>query len=144
MNSKYYKVPQSRERIFWIGIRKDLKVIPTFPTPSMDLITVREAFKGIKNKTFYKRGVSDRQKQDRLHWEKPAAVLIKVAGSIRSSCVVHPGEDRHLTIEEAKRICSFPDDFQLTGSFSEQWARLGNAVMPNQMKAIATHIYGQI
>jgi DNA (cytosine-5)-methyltransferase 1 len=54
--------------------------------------------------------------------------------------VVHPEEDRHLTIEEAKRLCSFPDDFKLIGSFSEQWARLGNAVMPNQMKAIALHL----
>lgn len=140
MNTKYYQVPQSRERLIYIGLRKDLQKEPMFPTPSNRIITIREAFGGIDNKTFYNGKISERQKQDRLSWERPAPALIKVANSIRSSCVVHPEEDRHLTIEEAKRICSFPDDFKLTGSFNEQWARLGNAVMPNFMKAIALSI----
>ena len=144
LNAKYYNVPQDRERLFWIGLKKDLGIIPTFPTPSMDTISVRKAFENLENKTYHKGKISNRQKQDRLHWERPATVLIKVANSIRSSCVIHPKEDRHLTIEEAKRLCSFPDDFKLTGSFSEQWARLGNAVMPNMMKAIAKEIYGKI
>ena len=37
---------------------------------------------------------------------------------------------RHLTIQEVKRLCSFPDDYVLDGSFGKQWARLGNAVPP--------------
>jgi DNA (cytosine-5)-methyltransferase 1 len=37
---------------------------------------------------------------------------------------------RHLTIQEVKRLCSFPDDYVLDGSFAKQWARLGNAVPP--------------
>ena len=140
MNTKYYQVPQSRERIIYLGVRNDLEKMPRFPTPSTNLITVREALRGVGNKTFHKGTVSNRQLEDRLSWERPAPVLVKVANSIRSSCVVHPEENRHLTIEEAKRLCSFPDDFLLTGSFSSQWARLGNAVMPNFMKAIALEV----
>ena len=149
MNTKYYQVPQSRERLIYIGVRNDLKIEPKFPKPSQNLITVREALKNVKNKTFYKGKISERQKQDRVFWDKPASTILKVVNSIRGSCVVHPEDNRHLTIEEAKRICSFPDNFQFIGSFSEQWARVGNAVMPNFMKAIAENIkinilYGKI
>lgn len=53
-------------------------------------------------------------------------------------------EIRKLTIPEAKRIGSFPDDFKLTGTFHEKWARIGNSVPPNLMYAIAEHIRKQI
>ena len=140
LDSKYYGVPQSRKRLFFIGIRKDLGIEPSFPEPNLNLINVREAFKNVENKTFNKCKISKRQMEDRISWETPSPTVVRVANSIRSSCVVHPEEDRHLTIEEAKRLCSFPDDFKLIGSFTEQWARLGNAVMPNQMKAIAENL----
>jgi DNA (cytosine-5)-methyltransferase 1 len=44
---------------------------------------------------------------------------------------------RKLTIAELKRLCSFPDDFVLIGTYSQQWERLGNSVPPLMMKAIA-------
>lgn len=37
---------------------------------------------------------------------------------------------RILTIDEVKRIQSFPDDFQLHGTIEKQWRQLGNAVPP--------------
>lgn len=140
MNAKYYQVPQSRERLIYIGVRNDLGIEPSFPIPSVNLISVKKAFENVENKTFYKGKVSKRQIEDRVSFDCPSPVMVKVANSIRSSCVVHPKEDRHLTIEEAKRLCSFPDNFILTGSFSEKWSRLGNAVMPNMMKSIALNI----
>jgi DNA (cytosine-5)-methyltransferase 1 len=47
---------------------------------------------------------------------------------------------RHLTIPEVKRLCSFPDDYVLDGSFGKQWARLGNAVPPMMAYHIARAI----
>ena len=47
---------------------------------------------------------------------------------------------RKLTIAELRRICAFPDDFILTGSYAQQWERLGNAVPPVMMYYIATAI----
>lgn len=47
---------------------------------------------------------------------------------------------RKFTIAELKRICAFPDDFQLTGSYAQQWERLGNAVPPIMMQHIAQAI----
>lgn len=49
-------------------------------------------------------------------------------------------EKRKFTIAELKRICAFPDDFILTGSYAQQWERLGNSVPPVMMMHIATAI----
>ena len=46
-------------------------------------------------------------------------------------------EKRKFTIAELKRICAFPDDFVLTGTYAQQWERLGNAVPPLMMRAVA-------
>lgn len=51
---------------------------------------------------------------------------------------------RKFTIAELKRICSFPDDFILTGSFAQQWERLGRAVPPVMMKHIAACVRDNI
>jgi len=75
----------------------------------------------------------------RLDADKVSPTIVKDAGHTATG-MVHPFEIRKLTIPEIKRIGSFPDDFQLTGSFHEKWARIGNSVPPNLMLAIATHI----
>jgi DNA (cytosine-5)-methyltransferase 1 len=46
-------------------------------------------------------------------------------------------ERRKFSIAELKRICAFPDDFKLTGTYAQQWERLGRAVPPLMMRAIA-------
>jgi len=75
----------------------------------------------------------------RLRWDKPSPTVI--ATCINGSCnQIHPEEDRLLSIEELKAICSFPDDFKLIGNFRQQWKVLGNAVMPKFMEAMANHI----
>lgn len=58
--------------------------------------------------------------------------------------VCHPTEKRKFTIAELRRICSFPDDFTLCGSYAQQWERLGNSVPPLMMKAIASTIRDEI
>jgi len=51
---------------------------------------------------------------------------------------------RKFTIAELKRICGFPDDFILKGSYAQQWERLGNAVPPVMMFHIARTIRDEI
>jgi site-specific DNA-cytosine methylase len=43
---------------------------------------------------------------------------------------------RTFTIAELRRICGFPDDFELVGTRAQQWGRLGNAVMPPMYRAL--------
>lgn len=49
----------------------------------------------------------------------------------------HPKVNRHLSIGEAKRLSTFPDDFKLSLSSGQNWERIGRAVPPNLMKAIS-------
>lgn len=53
-------------------------------------------------------------------------------------------ERRKFTIDELKRICAFPDDFILRGSYAQQWERLGNSVPPVMMQHIATAVYNGV
>ncbi|HQK23792.1 MAG TPA: DNA cytosine methyltransferase [Candidatus Latescibacteria bacterium] len=45
---------------------------------------------------------------------------------------------------EVKRICAFPDDFVLVGSYAQQWERLGNAGPPVMMRHIAETIRDKV
>ena len=83
--------------------------------------------------------------------EKPCPTLTGPPGAqfsptapSSSASVVHPTERRKFTIAELKRICAFPDDFILTGSYAQQWACLGNAVPPVMMAAIVREIRDRI
>lgn len=58
--------------------------------------------------------------------------------------VCHPTERRKFSIAELRRICAFPDDFILTGSYAQQWERLGRAVPPLMMRAVAEVVRDQI
>lgn len=58
--------------------------------------------------------------------------------------VCHPVERRKFSIAELRRICAFPDDFILTGSYAQQWERLGRAVPPLMMMAVAECVRDKI
>ena len=69
--------------------------------------------------------------------EKPCPTVTGMGGNVGMASVVHPIERRKFTIAELRRICAFPDDFVLVGSYAQQWARLGNAGPPLMMMRIA-------
>jgi len=72
--------------------------------------------------------------------DEPASTIgaSGICGISASRALVDDGaSQRRLTIGEVKRLCSFPDDYELTGKYSEQWARLGNSVPPLMMAAVA-------
>lgn len=162
LNAANYGVPQARERIFYIGIRPDLDIEPVFPKPIGKPITVSQAFKDLgeneefvtssipsvvasrlpfmkpgesASKYYYKNAFFS---YVRTYWNKPSLTITKTVSTL------HPFLNRFLTIKEVKRLCSFPDDFILTGSTRKQWGQLGNAVMPLQMQAIAYTIKTEV
>ena len=49
-----------------------------------------------------------------------------------------------MTIEELKKVQSFPIDYNLEGSYNKQLERLGRSVPPLMMKAIADHLYNTV
>ncbi len=77
--------------------------------------------------------------------DEPSPTVTATAGSSPGTAgVTHPFERRKFTIKELKVICSFPADFQLTGNYDKQWERLGRAVPPLMMRAIAETLRDEI
>ena len=74
----------------------------------------------------------------------PCSTICQMNGQKGSAGNCHPTEDRKFTIAELKRITSLPDDFILTGNYSQQWERAGRMVPPVMMKHIAATIQTEI
>jgi DNA (cytosine-5)-methyltransferase 1 len=80
----------------------------------------------------------------RLSWNRPANTICQMNGKPDASANCHPSLDRKLTIAELKRVSGFPDDFELIGTFEQQWERIGRAVPPVMMMHIAKTIEREI
>jgi DNA (cytosine-5)-methyltransferase 1 len=76
--------------------------------------------------------------------EEPCPTICQSHGNPSTAGVTHPTERRKFTIAELKRICAFPDDFTLTGTYAQQWERLGRAVPSLMMRAVAEVIRDEI
>lgn len=74
----------------------------------------------------------------------PSPTLTQQGQKRGLSGVFHYAENRKLTIKELKRLMSFPEDYQLTGTFDQQAERLGRAVAPKMMAAVADSIYKKV
>lgn len=77
---------------------------------------------------------------ERVDPERASPTIASMQARASVHGVAHPYEPRRFTILEVKRLCSFPDDFQMVGKFEQRWARLGNAVPPLMMRAVAATI----
>ena len=165
MNAMWYEVPQSREGLFFIGVRKDLNKESGFPKPLKKIITVKEALQNLHdvgeiqyptgevNKYYEKIKIQSdlasyfeslglKQKYfnvKKINPNIPLNTITKLFSNGMSG-LLHWSEKRFLTINELKRCSSFPDNYKFIGKFKEQWARIGNAVMPKMMYHIAKHI----
>ena len=168
-NGKYLGVPQARQRVFYIGVRNDLKLEPVFPQPQQFVYTLKDAIWDLRNETkepdvwqnkrpdgtpfMYAYGkeweqLSQGQQSNkyfnviRAAWDKPCNTVLATAA--RAASVCHPTENRKFTIKELKRIFGFPDDFIFFGNYKEQWARLGNCVPPPMIYFISKKIQQDI
>jgi len=170
MNAKFYGVPQSRERIIFVGVRSDLGIEPSHPLPKMKPITFFEACKDLDFDLPEDRFVGDVvKKYSKIHngkwstdqkkykiikgnfgsamslqwanWNKVCGTITK--SEIALSGIVHPRHTRYISLAEAKRCGSFPDNFIFTDR-ANGIKRIGNSVPPKLMEAIANHIKNNI
>lgn len=64
----------------------------------------------------------------RLSWDTPSPTVLTNFDNPRN--YIHPSENRPLTVREAARIQTFPDEFIFYGPYQKQYTQVGNAVPP--------------
>ena len=158
MNAMYYNVPQSRERVIIIGVRKDFKIEPSHPKPQTKPIAVEN----IKEISLPRIEHSERVKRlwhkllqgmngsklaesngnafglQKIDPKKPCPTILK--GWTAGTGLLHWKENRFLSTPELSQIASFGLDYKWAGTPKNHIERIGNSVPPNLMKAIAEHI----
>jgi len=158
LDAAFLGVPQRRARLVIVGTRGDKE--PPLPPDPKPVVTIREAFaepsrtddpttsyqeesfffksmlrvppgKSLADVTFDKSGHA----HHRLSWGEPSPCILQATNSYWP-----PDEDRSITLGELRRICGFPDDFTLTGTFAQRWERLGRAVAPPMYRAVGERL----
>ena len=130
-----YGVPQTRERVFFIGTRMGLPVfIPPEPT-SAPPVTAKQAIGDLESLDMHK-GFSHVWSLANASGEQGNRHLIadRPGYTIRAEChgniQFHYSLPRRISMREAARIQSFPDSFRFASKLRETERQIGNAVPP--------------
>lgn len=160
MNAKYFYVPQSRERLIFIGVRNDLGIEGSHPEAKNEPIIAKKALEKIDT---YNSLTDDQKKWWELtpigksasvvhpngHWynfvklhpDRVCGTIPKASGNAKMCYWDNPFA---LSIDGYKRICSYPDKYKLIGAYGAMKNRIGNSVPPLFMRSIANHIRQEI
>lgn len=78
-------------------------------------------------------------KYRRLKWDDVSGTI---TAHLAKDCYqhIHPRQGRTISIREAARIQSFPDDFRFFGNMGDRYRQIGNAVPPLMAWGIAEYV----
>lgn len=166
LNAMYFGVPQSRQRLIFIGIRNDLEVVPTYPNAKYIPVSMREAITNKFGSDLMPRIVPNYSYVQRIQELKPGQNIGQVYGQgfnwircddsmpcptiSKSTTYGKLGflflsdGSRNLSSREMARCHSYCDQFDFIGDYVDITARIGNSVPPLFMRAIALHIRREI
>ncbi|KAL9246969.1 hypothetical protein vseg_020446 [Gypsophila vaccaria] len=71
----------------------------------------------------------------RLWWDETMATIVTYP-TCHSQAMLHPEQDRVLTIRECARLQGFPDSYRLCGTVKQRYRQVGNAVAVPVAKAL--------
>lgn len=137
LDAKWLGVPQSRPRLFFVGIRSDLGIDPMFPEPFGPIRSLADALPdldgairmGNPNVKYNPTNAFARGKLMDTKLPCPAVTCSGLSGVMAMIYDKNIGL-RKMTIEEGKIVSSIPEYFELAGSYAQQWKRIGNCVPP--------------
>jgi DNA (cytosine-5)-methyltransferase 1 len=168
LNAAHFGVPQARRRLIVIGVRDGEASLPS-PTTTDEPVTTwqaihdlvdvpdNEALNHVPNRHAphvierwgrLAPGETDpNYRRARLDGSKPS-LTIRAGGGYGPKGdhlagfhpPIHPTLPRQLTVREAARLQSFPDDWRLCGPKTIQGRQIGNAVPVKLAEAIAAHV----
>lgn len=168
LDAQWLGVPQQRTRIIFVGVREDLGLDPAHPEPWDSRYSLGDACPwmvdagveapepkygaditryacGPEWDKLAEGGQSDKYfNLIRASRTKPSPTILASHGRGDIAGVCHPTEKRKFSIPELRRVCAFPDDFALPGTYKENWERLGRAVPPLMMREIAATIRDRV
>lgn len=151
MNAAEYGIPQSRQRLFFVGVREDLAGFPVKPRPTTsdrphsikwaieDLESVHD--ESVPNQSqFFKASKAKRGNGQGDEVSKANEPAYTIRANPKSRVQFHYALDRRLTVRECARIQTFPDDFKFPHSMTTSMFEIGNAVPPVLAHQVASSI----
>jgi DNA (cytosine-5)-methyltransferase 1 len=150
MRAHYLGVPQKRERVIFVCVRRELGKLPVFPRPYHNrFVTLREAIHDLPAPEPHEASWLRESTRTRMAWDYTDVVrdpegcsrcayqrlynkdardmwfklaLKKVCPTVAAKIpsLFRWDVPRTLSIAEVKRVSSLPDDFELPGKFKHQ------------------------
>jgi DNA (cytosine-5)-methyltransferase 1 len=117
---------------------RDIEIFKYWIDKKMNNVTLQEKLNFYLEKTGK---TSNHNKYRALEWNKPSPTIVSHLNK-DGLMFIHPDskQSRTITVREAARIQSFPDDFEFIGSMGMKYIMIGNAVPPNMAKQISISI----
>ena len=163
LNAADYGVPQTRNRVIFLGTRKDIQAgyDVAFPAPTHsrhgDLTThpwvsIGEALQGVPepgdahnlpNHVCSQYKVTNRNFTGHRRTEpnKPSPTILARGNGKGGVCAIqHPGNHRRLSVRESAIVQTFPRGFQFEGRLNSMYRQVGNAVPVALARALGREI----
>ncbi|WP_327204695.1 DNA cytosine methyltransferase [Paenibacillus terrae] len=75
-----------------------------------------------------------------IEWDKPSITIVNP----RKACILHPEENRILSVRECARLFDVSDNFEFKGKLSSRQQQIANAVPVRLMRSVAEVIKSSI
>ena len=154
LNPTEYGIPQKRERVYIVAIRKDIDTKRfRFPEPNgirrhvEDILD--QPLESDNDSTPYSDNpirvdtVGHGRQGERIYSVKGTAITLSANGGgmfANTGGYMINGVPRKLTITEAARLMGFPEDFKFIASAHQTYKQIGNAVIVDMIQLIAMQV----
>lgn len=163
LNAADCGVPQKRERVFFCAVRNDISDKKLILNPMHRWISAGEAVQDLQQLTKDEIIETDASKYAigkeaftlkegeqslkyfslvRLHRNKPSPSITASVSGTTTASVIHWAECRNITFREAKRLGSFPDDYQAKDDKIGKYM-IGMSVPPKMTEQVARAVCEQ-